>query len=111
MTKLPDVTARQVVDGARRRWTVDLLVTDLQGASGLGPPPGTNEPKRVERSVAVAILTSLMLLKFRRQDIPERGPGSSFTLQRTFAWQSAQAQLERAVEQRLLTRRQARRAA
>jgi hypothetical protein len=111
VTNLPDVTARQVVDVYRRRWTVELLVKELKGATGLGQHQVTKEPQRVERSVAVSMMTYLMLLKFRRQDIPERGPWSIFTLKRNFAWQIVQAQLERAVEQRLLKRRQERRAA
>jgi hypothetical protein len=43
----------------------------------------------------------LMLLWFRRQDIPAKGPWSTLTLKRDFMWQLAQAQLERSVEQRL----------
>src|SRR5262245_15195157 len=37
----------------------------------------TKEPQRVERSVAISIIAYLMLLKFRAQDIPERGPWSA----------------------------------
>jgi hypothetical protein len=111
VTNLPDVTARQVVDIYRRRWSVELLMKELKGATGLGQHQVTKDPQRVERSVAISILAYLMLLKFRAQDIPERGSRSVFTLKRNFTWQIAQGQLERSVEQRLRKGRQERRAA
>lgn len=111
VTNLPDVTARQVVDIYRRRWSVELLMKELKGATGLGPHQVTKAPQRVERSVAISVIAYLMLLKFRAQDIPERGSWSVFTLKRNFTWQIAQRQLERSVEQRLRKGRQERRAA
>lgn len=108
---LPDVTARQVVNIYRRRWLVELLMKELKGATGLGQHQVTKDPQRVERSVAISIIAYLMLLKFRAQDIPERGLWSVFTLKRNFIWQIAQGQLERSVEQCLRKGRQERRAA
>jgi hypothetical protein len=52
-----------------------------------------------------------MLLKFRAHDIPKQGPWSAFTLKRNFAWQLAQAQLERSLKQRLCKELQERKAA
>jgi hypothetical protein len=101
VTNLPAVTARQVVDVYRRRWTVELLIKELKGATGLGPHQVTKDPQRVERSIAISVMASLMMMKFHAQDIPERGAWSVFTLTRTFMWQLAQAQLERSVAQRL----------
>ena len=111
VTNLPDVTARQVVDIYRRRWAVELLIKELKGATGLGQHQVTKEPQRVEHSVAISIMAYLMLLKFRAQDIPERGPWSIFTLKRNFTWQIAQGQIERSVEQRLRKGLQERKAA
>jgi hypothetical protein len=101
VTNLPDVTARQVIDVYRRRWSVEMLIKELKGATGLGQHQGTKEPQRVERSVAIAVMASLMLLKFRLHDIPEKGPWSVFTLKRNFTWQISQAHIEHSVEQRL----------
>jgi hypothetical protein len=42
-----------------------------------------------------------MILKWHAQDIPERRPGSMYTLKRNFMWQLAQGQLKRAAERRL----------
>jgi hypothetical protein len=111
VTNLPEVTTRQVVDVYRRRWAVELLVKALKGATGLGQHQVTKEPQRVERSVAVSLMASLMLLKFRAHDIPEKGPWRVLTLTRHFTWQIAQAQMERSVGQRLRKRHQERKAA
>jgi hypothetical protein len=111
VTNLPDVRARQVVDMYRRRWSVELLIKELKGATGLGQHQVTKDPQRVERSIAMAVMAYLMIVKFRAQDIPERGAWSIFTLKRNFTWQLAQAQLERSVEQRLCKGLQKRRAA
>jgi hypothetical protein len=101
VTNLPEVTARQVVDVYRRRWSVELLIKELKGATGLGQHQVTKEPQRVERSIAISLMAYLMLLKFRARDIPAQGPWSVFTLKRNFTWQLAQAQIERSVTQRL----------
>jgi hypothetical protein len=111
VTNLPKVTARQVVDVYRRRWSVELLMKELKGATGLGQHQVTKETQRVERSVAISILAYLMLLKFRACDIPEKGPWSVFTLKRNFLWQIAQAQIERSVVHRLRKGLQERKAA
>jgi hypothetical protein len=111
VTNLPDVRARQVVDVYRRRWTVELLIKELKGATGLGQHQVTKEPQRIERSVAIAVMAYLLLLKFRAHDIPEQGPWSAFMLKQNFTWQLGQAQIERSVEQRLRRGLQERRAA
>jgi hypothetical protein len=111
VTNLPAVTARQVVDVYRRRWSVELLIKELKGATGLGQHQGTKDPQRVERSIAMSVMAYLMLVKFHAQDIPERGSWSIFTLKRNFMWQLAQAQLEHSVAQRLCKGLQERKAA
>ena len=106
VTNLPEVSARQVVDVYRRRWSVERLFKELKGATGLGQHQVTKDPQRIERSVAISIMAYLMLLKFRAHDIPKHGSWSAFTLKRNFTWQLAQAQLERSVKQRFSKRRQ-----
>jgi hypothetical protein len=111
VTNLPDVRARQVVDSYRRRWSVELLIKELKGATGLGQHQVTKDPQRVERSVAMSVMAYLMMVKFRAQNIPEQGPWSLLTLKQHFTWQLGQAQIERSVAQRLRMGRQQRRAA
>jgi hypothetical protein len=110
-TKLPEAPARQVVDIDRRRWSVALLMKARKGATGLGQQQVTKEPPRVERSVAIALMASLLLRKCRAQDLPPRGPWRVLTLKRNVTWQLAQGQLARSVEQRRRKGRQERKAA
>jgi hypothetical protein len=111
VTNLPDVRARQVVDVYRRRWSVELLIKELKGATGLGQHQVTKDPQRVERSVAMAVMAYLTIVKFRAKDIPEQGAWSLFTLKQNFTWELAQGQLERAADQRLRKVLQQRKAA
>jgi hypothetical protein len=90
---------------------IELLMKALKGAVGLGQHQVTKDPQRVERSIAISVMAYLMIVKFRAQDIPDRGSWSIFTLKRNFVWQLAQAQLERSVAQRLGKEHQQRRAA
>jgi hypothetical protein len=71
----------------------------LKGVVGLGQHQVTKQVDRVERSVAVAIMAYLLLLKLRAKDIPADRPWSAFSLQRAFAWEMVQAQCERSAQQ------------
>jgi hypothetical protein len=106
VTNLPEGSTRQVVDVYRRRWSVERLVQELRGATGLGPHQVTKDPQRIERSIAISIMVYLMLLKFRAHDIPKYGSWSTLTLKRHFTWPWAQAQWECSVKQRFSKRRQ-----
>jgi hypothetical protein len=75
------------------------LFKELKGVVGLGQHQVTKCVERVERSVAIAIIAYLLLLKLRAQDIPADRPWSAFRLQRAFAWEVAQAQCERSARQ------------
>jgi hypothetical protein len=100
VTNLPEtVTAREVVGVYLRRWWVELLFKELKGVVGLEPHQVTKKPDRVERSVAVAIMAYVLLLKLRAQDVPDDRPWSAFRLQRAFAWEVLQAQCERSARQ------------
>jgi hypothetical protein len=100
VTNLPEtITARQIVAIYLRRWWVELLVRELKGVVGMGQHQVTKQVERVERSVAVAIMAYLLLLKLRAKDIPADKPWSAFRLQRAFAWEVMQAQCERSAYQ------------
>jgi hypothetical protein len=101
VTHLPAVTARHVVDVDRRRWAVARLIKALKGAMGWGHHQVTKDPPRVERSVAMSVMASLMIVKVQAQDIPEHGAWSMLTLKQNFTWQLARGHREHAAEQRL----------
>jgi hypothetical protein len=100
VTNLPEtVTAREIVGVYLRRWWIELLVKELKGVVGMGQHQVTKQADRVERSVAVAIMAYLLLLKLRAKDIPADRPWSAFRLQRAFAWEVIAAQCERSAHQ------------
>jgi hypothetical protein len=100
VTNLPEtVTAREIVGVYLRRWWVELLMKELKGVVGVGQHQVTKKVDRVERSVAVAIMAYLLLLKLHAKDIPADRPWSAFHLQRAFAWEVVQAQYERSARQ------------
>ncbi|HSF29906.1 MAG TPA: hypothetical protein VLK82_05465 [Candidatus Tectomicrobia bacterium] len=82
-----------------RRWWVEWLCRELNGVVGLGQHQVTTQVDRVERSVAVAIMAYLFLLKLRAKDIPADRQWSAFHLQRAFAWEVMQAQCGRSAHQ------------
>jgi hypothetical protein len=96
VTNLPEtVTAREIVGVYLRRWWGELLFRELKGAVGLGQHQVTKKVDRIERSVAVAIIAYLLLLKLQAKDIPADRPWSAFRLQRAFAWEVMEAQCQR----------------
>lgn len=100
VTNLPEpVTAREIVGVYLRRWWIELLFKELKGVVGLGQHQVTKQSARVERSVAVAIMAYLLLLKLRAQDVPADRPWSAFRLQHALAWEVMQAQCERSAHQ------------
>lgn len=100
VTNLPEVvSAREIVGVYLRRWWVELLFKELKGVVGLGQHQVTKQVDRVERSVTVAIMAYLLLLKLRAKDIPADRPWSAFHLQRAFAWEVLQAQCTRSARQ------------
>jgi hypothetical protein len=79
VTNLPEmVTARQLGSIYLRRWWVALLMKALHGVVGLGQPQVTPQVERVERSVAVAIMAYLLLVKLQAKHIPADRPWSAF---------------------------------
>jgi len=102
VTNLPEtVPARQIVAIYLRRWWVELLVKVLKGVVGLGQHQVTKQVERVERSVAIAIMAYLLLLRLQAKHIPADQPWSAFQLQRQFTWEVIHAPCERSARQRL----------
>lgn len=98
-TRPETVTAREMVGVYRRRWWSALLLKARQGVVGMGQPQVTTHVDRVERSVAVAMMASLLWLKLRAKDIPADRPWSAFRRQRAWASEVLQGPCERSARQ------------
>ena len=99
VTNLPQATAHTTVACYLRRWPVELCIKELKGVVGLGQPQVTKEAARVERSVAVAFMAYLLLLRLRAKQIKPGTSWSAFTLKQGLAWDWGAHQLQRTARQ------------
>ena len=99
VTNLPQATAHLTVALYLRRWPVELCIKELKGAMGLGQSQVTKEAARVERSVAVAVMAYLLLLRLRAKRIKPGTSWSVFTLKQELAWDWGARQVKRAARQ------------
>jgi hypothetical protein len=99
VTNLPQATAHVTVACSLRRWPVELCIKELKGVVGLGEHQVTKDAARVERSVAVAGMAYLLLLRLRAKQIKPGRAWSAFTLKQQFAWAVGTRQLKRAARQ------------
>jgi DDE family transposase len=102
VTNLPLATARMIVAIYLRRWPVEICFKELKNGLGLGQPQVTKEAARVERSVAVAIMAYLVLLRFQAKPIKSGTSWSTFTFKQKFAWDIGARQIKRTAPQQAL---------
>jgi hypothetical protein len=99
VTNLPQATAHLTVALYLRRWPVELCIKELKGVVGLGQHQVTKDTARVERSVAVAIMAYLLLLRLRAKQIKPGRSWSAFTLKQGLAWDWGARQLHQSARQ------------
>jgi hypothetical protein len=87
VTNLPHATAHLTVALYLRRWPVELCIKELKSVVGLGQHQVTRDAARVERSVAVAVMAYLLLLRLRAKQIKPGSSWSAFTLKQELAWE------------------------
>lgn len=81
VTNLPDVTARQVVYIYQNRWSIELVNRDLKSDLGLGEHQVRGEEARVEKSLGIAVLAYLFILRLCHHEIRQGKPWSLAQLQ------------------------------
>jgi hypothetical protein len=99
VTNLPQATAHLTVALYLRRWPVELCIKELKGVVGLGQHQVTQDAARVERSVAVAVMAYLLLLRLRAKQIKPGSSWSAFTLKQELVWDWGARQLQRSAHQ------------
>jgi Transposase DDE domain len=90
VTNLPEVTARQVVDAYRRRWSVEVTIKELKSGLHLGEMQVTKEAERVRRSVALSVVAYRLLVRLYGCDAALSQEWSLFKLKEHFAEEVAQ---------------------
>jgi hypothetical protein len=103
VTNLPQATAHLTVALYLRRWPVELCIKELKSVVGLGQHQVTKDAARVERSVAVAVMAYLLLLRLRAKQIKPGRSWSASTLKQELAWEWGTDQLHRTVRQEART--------
>lgn len=101
VTNLPELTPRQVLSVYQRRWSVELLMWELKSGMGLGEHQVTAEKERIEKSIGVAFIAYLFLVRSCASDIHWGKPWSIFQLQSILRMKLITNQIEHNMEIRL----------
>jgi len=104
VTNLPNAKGRQVVALYTKRWWVEVVIKELKSGIGMGKHQVTKDINRVEKSIAIAVMTYLTIVKFRAGDIPSNGAWGIFTLKQNFTLEIAKNQYEHSGEQKFRKR-------
>ena len=84
VTNLVETTARQVLLVYQKRWTIEVLFKELKSGPGLGEHQVTKEADRIEKTIGVAIIAYLVLIRARKRDIGPEQSWSIFQLKSNF---------------------------
>ena len=101
VTNLDEWTPRQVVCAYQRRWPVEQINRELKTDLGRGEHQGRTEEGRIEKSLGMAVLAYLLLIRVCHQQIL---PGPSWSigqLQHTLRLRISTHQVEHNVKTRL----------
>ena len=101
VTNLIELPPRQVIVIYQRRWSVELLMWELKSALGLGQHQVTRKEDRIEKSVGIALLAYLFLLRARPRLIQPGKAWSIFQLQQDFRMKIITNEVEHTTELKL----------
>jgi hypothetical protein len=81
VTNLAELTPRQVVCIYQKRWAIELVHWELKSGLGLGQHQVSGDKERSEKSVGIAVLAYLFVLRACHHEIVPGKPWSIFQLQ------------------------------
>lgn len=84
VTNLPELSYRKVLMIYKRRWPIEILFKELKSGLGLGQHQVTRSEDRIRKSVGISIISYLILIRIRSQDIKPNMPWSIFQLKQNF---------------------------
>ena len=94
VTNLAALTSSQVVCIYQKRWAIELMNWELKSGLGLGEPQVSGDQNRSEKSVGIAVLASLFVLRVCHHEIVPGKPWSIFQLQHALRLQVMTNQVE-----------------
>ena len=92
VTNLVDLTQKQIMDIFQRRFMIEVLFRELKSGMGLGKHQVTNNEERIKKSMAVPILSYLLILKLHYKSIKPNQSWSIFKLQEEFRYKAISSQ-------------------
>jgi hypothetical protein len=98
VTNLAELTPSQVVGIYQKRWAIELLHWELKSGLGLGEHQVSGNKDRSEKSVGIAVLAYLLVLRVCHDEIVPSKPWSIFQLQHTLRLQVMTNQIEHKVK-------------
>jgi hypothetical protein len=98
VTNLDELTPSQVVSVYQKRWAVELLHRELKSGLGLGEHQVSGDRNRSEKSLGIAVLAYLFVLRVCHHEIVPGKPWSIFQLQHTLRLRVMTNQVEHRVK-------------
>jgi hypothetical protein len=98
VTNLAELTPSQVVCTYQKRWAIELLHWELKSGLGLGEHQVSGDTNRSEKSVGIAVLAYLFVLRVCHREIVPGQSWSLFQLQHTLRLRVMTNQVEHTVK-------------
>jgi hypothetical protein len=104
---LAELTASQVVCIYQKRWAIEILNWELKSGLGLGEHQVSGDKNRSEKSVGIAVLAYLFVLRVCHHEIIPGKPWSIFQLQHALRLRVMTNQVEHNVKAKMAKARKA----
>ena len=98
VTHLAALTPSQVVCIDQKRWAIERMNWELKSGLGLGEHHVSGDKDRSEKSVGIAVLASLFVLRVCHHEMVPGKPWSIFQLQHALRLQAMTNQVEHQVK-------------
>jgi len=107
VTNLVELTPSQVVCIYQKRWAIELMNWELKSGLGLGEHQVSGDTNRSEKSVGIAVLAYLFVLRVCHHEIVPGKPWSIFQLQHALRLRVMTNQVEHTVKVKMAKTRKA----
>jgi len=107
VTNLAELTPTQVVGIYQKRWAVELLHWELKSGLGMGKHQVSGDKNRSEKSLGIAVLAYLFVLRVCHHEIVPGKPWSIFQLQHALRLRVMTNQVEHKVKVKMAKTRKA----
>ena len=84
VTNMLQLSNKEILSIYQRRFLIEVLFRELKSSLGLGKQQVTKNETRIQNSIAISLMSYLLLLKMQHKDIAPDKPWSIFTLQLKF---------------------------